>query len=132
MIDKCTRDIVVRGWRQIARDQRAIAQDPDSIRNHCVAMNMQVQAGAETLHGDDRARVNFLAARQALRACASTQGALDASNHDFLQRGNQRWMLHQHDANGPGERQRPLAITRNGQHIVDQMSRDISHAAPGA
>ena len=37
-------------------------------------------------------------------------------------------MLHQHDANRPRKRQRPLAIMRNGEAVIDEMRSDIDPA----
>jgi hypothetical protein len=65
-------------------------------------------------------------------ACESAQESLDATDHDFLQRGDEPGMLHQHDANRPWKRQRPLPIARARHHIVNKMRGDIGHATTRA
>ncbi len=117
-------DIVVGGRRPIDGDERAVAQDPDRGRDHGVAMDLELEARAEALDRDDRARVRAFAAQHAVITCAPAQKSLDAPDHDFLQRGDERRMLHQHDANHPRKRQRPLPIARRREHIVDEMRGD--------
>jgi hypothetical protein len=56
--------------------------------------------------------------------CVSAQETLDATGHHFLHCSDQRRMLHKHDADLLGKGQRPLAIARGRQNIVNQVRND--------
>jgi hypothetical protein len=90
------------------------------------------ESRTEALDRNNGTGVRAFAASHAVIACVSSQESLDATNHDCLQRGDERWMLYQHDANRPRRSQRPLPISRDRQHVVDEMGSHISHAAAGA
>jgi hypothetical protein len=97
----------------------------NAVRHQDVKMHVAVENAAEPVHEGDGAEAGV---RRGART-ALADGRLDRAQEDRQQAADDLWLVTQVPSDPPGHRKHPLLVLHARQDLIDQVGRDLGHAA---